>query len=65
MKTRYDPKADALSVRFADTHVVESEEVSPGIVLDFDADGKIVAIEFLGAATQIAAEADLDHLRIA
>ncbi|MET0744345.1 MAG: DUF2283 domain-containing protein [Microvirga sp.] len=65
MKTRYDSEADALYVRFADSQVVESEEVSPGIVLDFDADGKIVAIEFLGAATQIAAAADLAHLKIA
>jgi uncharacterized protein YuzE len=47
MKTIYDPKADALYVRFADTHVTESEEVADGVVLDFDAEGRIVAIEVL------------------
>jgi uncharacterized protein YuzE len=63
MRTRYDPEADALYVRFTETEVVDSEEVSPGVVLDFDQDGKIVAIEFLGAASQIAPGADLEHLR--
>ena len=50
MKTIYDSKADALYVRFADTPVVESEEVSEGVMLDFDADGRIVAIEVLTQA---------------
>jgi len=37
MKTRYDPEVDALYVRFAEAKIVESEEVRPGVVLDFDA----------------------------
>lgn len=57
MKTIYDAEADALYVRFADTPVVESEEVADGVVLDFDADGKIVAFEFLEARKHIAAGA--------
>lgn len=57
MKTIYDADADALYVRFADTPVVESEEVADGVVLDFDADGKIVAFEFLEARKHIAAGA--------
>lgn len=57
MKTLYDPKSDALYVRFADTSVVESEEVADGVVLDFDADGKIVAIELLDASKHVAAGA--------
>lgn len=46
----YDREADAAYVRFSDGKIVESEEVRPGVVLDFDADGKIVAMEVLGAA---------------
>ena len=49
MQTIYDPDADALYVRFADAKVVESEEVSEGVVLDLDAEGRIVAIEVLDA----------------
>ena len=57
MKTIYDSNSDALYVRFADASVVESEEVSDGVVLDFDADGRIVAIELLDASKHVAAGA--------
>ena len=59
MKTHYDAEADALYVRFSDTHVVESEEVSDGVVLDFDGEGRIVAIEVLDASKHLAAGAKL------
>jgi uncharacterized protein YuzE len=59
MKTAYDPETDALYVRFVDAPVVESEEVSDGLVLDFDAAGKIVAFEFLDARKNLAAGAIL------
>jgi len=57
MKTIYDSDADALYVRFADAAVVESEEVADGVVLDFDAEGRIVAIELLDASKHVAAGA--------
>jgi uncharacterized protein YuzE len=58
MKTIYDAEADALYVRFADTPVFEIEEVTDAIVLDFDADGKIVGFEFLEARKHIASGAE-------
>ena len=57
MKTTYDPEADALYVRFADSPVVESEEVADGVVLDFDAEGRIVAFELLETRKHLAAGA--------
>ena len=59
MKTIYDPEADALYVRFADSPVVESEEVADGVVLDFDGEGKIVGFEFLDARKHLTAGANL------
>lgn len=59
MKTIYDAEADALYVRFAEASVVESEEVAEGVVLDFDADGRIVAIEVLDASKHLTAGAKL------
>jgi len=59
MKTSYDPQADALYVRFADAPIVESEEVSDGVVLDFDAEGRIVAFELLDARKHLTAGATL------
>jgi uncharacterized protein YuzE len=58
MRTSYDPEADALYVRFAEASIVESEEVADGVVLDLDADGRIVAIELLDASKHIAAGAE-------
>ncbi len=57
MKTTYDADADALYVRFAEVPVIESEEVSDGVVLDFDAEGRIVAIELLDASKHLSAGA--------
>ena len=53
MKIRYDDQVDVLYVRFAGSKSVESEEVHPGIVLDFDREGRIVAIELLDAKRQL------------
>jgi len=55
MKTLYDEEGDALYVRSSDADVVDSEEVSDGIVLDFDGEGRIVAIEVLDASKLLAA----------
>jgi uncharacterized protein YuzE len=60
MKLRYDPEADALYVRLADAAVQESEEVAPGIVLDFDAGHRLVGLEVLNARTNLAADAILN-----
>ena len=57
MKTIYDAEADALYVRFSETAVVESQEVSDGVVLDFDSEGRIVAIELLDATKHVTAGA--------
>jgi uncharacterized protein YuzE len=50
---RYDREADAFYVRFAADAIVESEEVRPGVIFDFDADGHLVAIEILDARDKL------------
>jgi uncharacterized protein YuzE len=57
MKLTYDAKADALFVRFSDEKIVGSEETRPGMVVDLDKDGHIVAIELLDAKSQLAPQA--------
>ena len=59
MKIEYDPKVDVLYVRLTDTRIVESEQVQPGIILDFDADGKVVAVEILNASKREAPQEPL------
>jgi uncharacterized protein YuzE len=60
MKTRYDPQIDALYVDLSDRLAVESTEISPGIIIDFDADNRIVGIELLNASAKLAADAIAD-----
>ncbi|MGE7418829.1 DUF2283 domain-containing protein [Methylobacterium tarhaniae] len=42
-----------------------SEELRPGLILDFDADGRIVAVEILGASEHLSSDADLRHMTVA
>lgn len=50
MNIKYDKEADAMYLRFSDAEVAESDEDKPGIVIDYDKDGKIVGIELLDAS---------------
>lgn len=47
MKLVVHKEDDALYLRLDDSAIIESEEVSKGIVLDYNAEGKIVGIEVL------------------
>ena len=57
MRSWHDPQTDAFYLRFADSRVIESEEVTEDVVIDFDTDGRIVAIEFLKASMRLASGA--------
>lgn len=52
MKLKVDQAADALYLTIDDSPVVESQEVSPGVVLDFNARGEVVGIEVLGLSNR-------------
>lgn len=62
MKSAYDPAVDALYIALSTANVVESEEVRPGIIVDVDAEGRIVGVEILDASTRVAPGADLAGL---
>ena len=48
-----DKENDALYFRLDESSIVESEEVQPGIVLDFNAEGKVVGIEILNLSVRM------------
>jgi uncharacterized protein YuzE len=56
MKLKIDKESDALYFRLDDAEIVESEEVQPGIILDFDETGRMVGIEILALSTRFAPE---------
>ena len=49
MQIQYDPSVDVLVIRLRDGKVSESDEVAPGMIVDFDEDGRPLAIEILNA----------------
>ena len=47
MKLSVDREADALYLRLDESAIVESEEVSPGVVLDYNRRNEVVGVEML------------------
>lgn len=45
MRLNVDKAADALYLRLDDSTIVESEEVSPGVVLDYNESNEVVGVE--------------------
>jgi uncharacterized protein YuzE len=53
VKVKYDPQVDILRLRFGDAVIEESEQVEPGVILDYDEAGNIVGLELLDASQVI------------
>jgi uncharacterized protein YuzE len=50
MKVQYDPETDTLTIRLRDERIKESEEVRPGVIVDYGHDGGVVRFEVLRAS---------------
>jgi len=53
MKLDYYPDTDSLYIDFSSRPSVDSQEVSPGVVLDYDADGTLVGIDIDHASQKL------------
>lgn len=55
IRTSYDPEVDAMFVWFGpeDVKSAGTEEVAPGIILDFDSDGRVIGIEVLDVSERM------------
>lgn len=60
MRLKIDRESDALYLRLDESAVVESEEVQPGVILDYDAEGNMVGIEILNLSSRV----DPEWLRV-
>ena len=59
MRITYDPKVDALYIRFQDTQVT-TKHLAEGIAADYDKEGKLAGLEILDAVKRFA---DKDTLK--
>jgi uncharacterized protein YuzE len=53
MKVIYDKDTDTLSIILRDGKVADSDEPHPGMILDHDKAGHLLAIEILDASEQV------------
>lgn len=53
MRFHYDKAVDAFYVRFDERPYASSDEVSPGVIFDYDRSGKIIGIEILDASRKL------------
>jgi uncharacterized protein YuzE len=60
MRLKIDKETDTLYLRLDESVIVESEEVQPGVVLDYDERGQVVGVEFLN----LSARAQVEKLRV-
>ncbi len=51
MKLHYYPETDTLYIDLADRPGSDSQEIAPGVVLDFDQEGNLVGIDIDRAST--------------
>ena len=56
MRIKVDKDSDALYFRLDENRIAESEEVRPGVVLDFDENDTVVGVEFLGISARATKE---------
>jgi len=56
MKLKIDHENDALYFRLDESSIVESEEVQPGVILDYNESGRVVGIEILKVSERVEAK---------
>jgi len=50
MRIKVDKEADALYFLLDENKIIESEEVQPGVILDFDHSNQVVGFEILNVS---------------
>jgi len=61
MKVTYDPEVDVLNIIFAEGPIDQTDEESPGIVVDYDRQGGMVAIEILQASKRFPIPSSVEY----
>nr|VFJ47371.1 MAG: Uncharacterized protein YuzE [Candidatus Kentron sp. FW] len=57
MRVKVDKDSNTLYLRLDENRIIESEEVRPGVVPDFDENERVVGVGFLGISAPASQEA--------
>lgn len=60
MKADYDRETDVLTVLFGDAPVAESDEIRPGVIVDYDGSGNVVGLEIMDASRRVSNPATME-----
>lgn len=52
-RAEYIPEDDILRILWSETPIEESDEVEPGVILDYNFEGNVVGVELLDASKKI------------
>jgi uncharacterized protein YuzE len=63
MKIQYDKEVDALYIRIQEKDVARTQEISDGVNLDFDGEGRLIDLEVL-SVSKLYSSADIFNLSI-
>jgi uncharacterized protein YuzE len=56
MRIILDKDSDALYFRLDENRIVDSEEIRQGVIVDYDANDRVVGVEFLNISTRASKE---------
>ena len=62
MKSTYDPDKDILQISLTKAVVEETTQIAPGLILDYDEDGKVIGIEIRKASQKVDDPYEMIHL---
>lgn len=53
MKAIYDPDRDILQISLTSAVIEETTQIAPGLILDYDEDGKVIGLEIRKASQKV------------
>ncbi len=53
MRLKVDQQNDSLYFRLDESATIDSEEIKPGVILDYNAEDNVVGIEILGLSKRV------------
>ncbi len=53
MRLKVDQKNDALYFRLDESAIIDSEEIKPGVILDYDVNNNVLGIEILNLSKRV------------
>lgn len=62
MKVTYDPDRDILQISFNQVLIEETTQIAPGLILDYDEDGRVIGLELRQASKKVDSPYEMTYL---